>query len=78
MIRKKFVSIMHVHSYIKFTQLIGIGRQGNQWSSVTIRLALAVYCRSPSAYEVLKSFGLLQLTFSVNPSSIHWVLSGMH
>lgn len=28
---------------------------------VTIRLALAVYCRSPAAYDALKSFGLLQL-----------------
>ena len=29
--------------------------------AVTIRVALAVYCRSPSAYGALKSFGLLQL-----------------
>lgn len=28
---------------------------------MTIRLALAVYCRSPAAYGALKSFELLQL-----------------
>ena len=28
---------------------------------MTIRLALAVYTRSPAAYDELKSFGLIQL-----------------
>ena len=39
----------------------GVGKRSNRWSAVTIRLALAVYCRSPAAYDALKSFGLLQL-----------------
>lgn len=37
------------------------GSRGNHWSLVTIRLALAVYTRSPSAYNALKNFGLIQL-----------------
>ena len=28
---------------------------------MTIRLALAVYTRSPAAYDALKSYGLIQL-----------------
>ena len=40
---------------------IGVGKRSNRWSAITIRLALAVYCRSLSAYDALKSFGLLQL-----------------
>ena len=40
---------------------IGTGKRSNRWSAVTIRLALAVYCRSPAAYDALKSFGILQL-----------------
>lgn len=39
----------------------GTGKRSNCWSAVTIRLALAVYCRSPPAYDALKSFKLLQL-----------------
>lgn len=37
------------------------GSRGNRWSLVTIRLALAVYTRSPAAYSALKNFGLIQL-----------------
>ena len=53
------------------------GKRSNQWSMVTIRigmleyidmlnyfmsfLALAVFTRSPAAFEALKSFGILQL-----------------
>lgn len=33
----------------------GVGKRSNRWSAVTIRLALAVYCRSPAAYDALKS-----------------------
>ena len=40
---------------------LGVGKRSNRWSAITIRLALAVYCRSPAAYGALKSFGLLQL-----------------
>ena len=63
-----------MHVYTKFPQcelgcvkciynvyLSGVGKRSNRWSAVTIRLALAVYCRSPAAYDALKSFGLLQL-----------------
>lgn len=39
----------------------GVGKRNNRWSAVIIRLALAVYCRSPAAYEALKSLGVLQL-----------------
>ena len=35
--------------------------KGNTWSTVTYRIALAIYIRSPSAYEALKSFKILQL-----------------
>ena len=35
--------------------------KGNTWSTVTYRIALAIYIRSPSAYEALKSFKIIQL-----------------
>ncbi|XP_065894836.1 uncharacterized protein [Dysidea avara] len=37
------------------------GSRGNRWSLVTIRMALAVYLRSPAVYETQKSFKILQL-----------------
>lgn len=37
------------------------GRTGNRWNQITIRMALAVYTRSPAAYEALRDFKLLQL-----------------
>ncbi|XP_065914376.1 uncharacterized protein [Dysidea avara] len=37
------------------------GKQSNQWSMITIRIALAIFTRSPAAYEALKSFKILQL-----------------
>lgn len=50
---------LHVHD-TEYT-IIGTGSRQNQWSVITIRVALAVYTISPSAYEALKSFGILQL-----------------
>ncbi|KAL9953963.1 hypothetical protein ACROYT_G041447 [Oculina patagonica] len=40
------------------------GKNGNRWSSVTVRVALAVYNRSPSAYEALRGLKILQLPHS--------------
>uniref|UniRef100_A0A1X7TCY2 Uncharacterized protein n=1 Tax=Amphimedon queenslandica TaxID=400682 RepID=A0A1X7TCY2_AMPQE len=37
------------------------GRKSNRWSVITIRIALAIYARSPAAYDALKSFNVLQL-----------------
>eukprot|EP00117_Sycon_ciliatum_P043111 scpid85308/ scgid31258/ len=37
------------------------GDRGNRWSMLTYRMALAVFTRSRSAYEALKSFKILQL-----------------
>jgi hypothetical protein len=37
------------------------GKKGNRWSPVTIRLSLAVYTRSPSAFRALRSLKILQL-----------------
>ena len=37
------------------------GSRTNRWNLVTYRLALAVYVRSPAAYEALKCFGVIQL-----------------
>ena len=37
------------------------GSHGNMWSSITYRVALAVYTKSPAAYESLKGFKILQL-----------------
>ena len=37
------------------------GSHGNRWSMITYRMALAVYTRSSSAYQALKSFGILKL-----------------
>lgn len=38
-----------------------IASTGNRWSSITLRIALAVYHRSNSAYKALQSFGMLKL-----------------
>ncbi len=37
------------------------GSKANVWSSITYRVALAIFTRSPSAFESLKSFKILQL-----------------
>jgi len=37
------------------------GDRGNRWSMLTYRIALAVFSRSRSAYEALRSFKILQL-----------------
>ena len=37
------------------------GSRGNKWSTITFRMALAVYIRSPAAYRALKGFHILQL-----------------
>lgn len=37
------------------------GNKSNKWSMITIRIALAVFTRSPAAYNALKSFKILQL-----------------
>ncbi|XP_015779661.1 PREDICTED: uncharacterized protein LOC107357534 [Acropora digitifera] len=40
------------------------GKRGNRWSIATIRMALAVYSRCPSAYEALCNLNILQLPCS--------------
>ena len=37
------------------------GHKGNTWSTITYRIAMAVYTKSPCAYKSLKSFKILQL-----------------
>jgi hypothetical protein len=37
------------------------GSRGNKWSSITFRMSLAIYVRSPAAYRALKGFNILQL-----------------
>lgn len=37
------------------------GRKSNRWSAITLRIALAIYCRSNAAYNALRSFNILQL-----------------
>ena len=34
---------------------------GNRWSMATYRIALSIYCRSPSAYESLRSWDIFKL-----------------
>ena len=38
-----------------------IGSRGNTWSTITYRVALAVYVRSPAAFRALRSFNILKL-----------------
>ena len=52
-----YPTLTHLNSFY----IIATGNRRNSWSMVTIRLALAVYTRSPAAYDALKSFGLVQL-----------------
>lgn len=40
---------------------IGKEKRGNRWSAITYRIALAVFTRSPSAYEALASYDILKL-----------------
>ncbi|XP_065903644.1 uncharacterized protein [Dysidea avara] len=47
--------------FFKDQRLNRNGKKQNQWSTITIRIALAVFVRSPAAYEALKSFNILQL-----------------
>ena len=49
------------YNYCQLACHAGTGNRGNRWNLVTYRLALAVYTRSPAAYEALKSFNILQL-----------------
>ncbi|XP_065904955.1 uncharacterized protein [Dysidea avara] len=37
------------------------GGRGNRWNMITIRMALAIYTRSPAAYKALQSFDILKL-----------------
>lgn len=39
----------------------GKGKTGNRWSALTYRIALAIFTRSPAAYEALKSYEVLKL-----------------
>ena len=49
-----------VNSYIIHAPVsLGTGKKSNRWSVKTIRLALAIYCRSP--YIALKDTSLVQL-----------------
>lgn len=41
--------------------LVGNGRNNNRWSTITYQMALAVFCRSPAAYEALSGFSILKL-----------------
>ncbi|XP_073239015.1 uncharacterized protein [Porites lutea] len=40
------------------------GKTGNRWSPATIRVALAIYSRSPAAFRAVRSLGILQLPCS--------------
>ena len=37
------------------------GHRGNRWNTITYRIALAIFIRSPAAYKALKSFNILNL-----------------
>ena len=44
-----------------FCLCTGKGRTGNRWSAITDRIALAIFTRSPGAYEASKSYQILKL-----------------
>eukprot|EP00794_Sanderia_malayensis_P001124 gene1124-478_t len=46
---------------INFVVKVKTQSNGNRWSMITYRMALAIYIRSPAAYNALKSFQILQL-----------------
>ena len=48
-------------SFQSLFSITGTGKTSNRWSAITYRIALAVFTRSPAAYEALKSYGILQL-----------------
>ena len=52
------------------------GYRGNNWSTITYRMALAVYTKSPAAYESLKCFKILQLPSAKSLS--HFLRSKLH
>lgn len=43
------------------THIVVTGRSTNKWSAVTIRIAMAIFSRSPAAYRAVKALGVLQL-----------------
>lgn len=49
------------YDIFQLTYTLVTGRKSNKWSPVTIRLALAIFSRSPSAYNAVKSLGILNL-----------------
>ena len=55
----------HLHSHLHYSY----GSRGILLDVVTIRLALADSTRSPSAYDALKSFGLIQLPSQATPEA---------
>ena len=60
--RRTTVSLyVNIQCLLFLVSFLGTGRRTNRWSLVTYRLALAVYTRSPAAYQALKGFGVLQL-----------------
>lgn len=59
--RGYFVVFLLLSLFWCFFLYTGKGRTGNRWSAITYRIALAIFTRSPSAYEALKSYQILKL-----------------
>ncbi|XP_065067940.1 uncharacterized protein LOC135693398 [Rhopilema esculentum] len=50
-------------------QFVNKGKQnanGHRWSMITYRVALAIYIRSPAAFNALKSFKILELPSTIS------------
>ena len=56
-----FRCFLVVELVLVFFLYTGKGRTGNSWSAITYRIALAIFTRSPAAYEALKSYQILKL-----------------
>ena len=51
---------VHAHMDTLYSILV-TGRTSNKWSNVTLRVAMAIFSRSPAAYRALKALRVLQL-----------------
>ena len=56
-----FIVLLLLSLFWCFCLCTGKGRTGNRWSAITYRIALAIFTRSPRAYEALKSYQILKL-----------------
>jgi hypothetical protein len=57
-----------------FHFILDTGTNGNQWSQVAIRVALAIFSQSPSAFSAVKELGIYNYQESMMKLSVNILL----